>query len=145
MRLVLGVVDLPYVEAKTPGQKGTPTTTGKVAAILEAKYSVMGHFAELHAPEIAELLAISVQEALEALMMGAPASIDPFGAAMSETEQLFRTYLDDEEIAQTGQPGVPTGAAKGGVSSRFKSQKGGRRPSFIDTGLYQSSFKAWIR
>lgn len=145
MRLVLGVVDLPYVEAKKPGEKGTPTTTGKVAAILEAKYSVMGHFSELHGPDIAELLAINLNETLDALLMGAPASIDPFGSAMSGIQNLFVTYIDDEEIAQTGQPGVPTKAALNGVSSRFKEQKGDRRASFYDTGLYESAFRAWIK
>jgi hypothetical protein len=158
VKLVLGVIDFPYVAAKPPKvvterkakaalAKAGPdtTTTGKVAAILEAKYAVMGNFVALHQIEIAELLSISMAETLEALMQGAPLTIDPFGAAMSETAQLFRTYIDDEEIAQTGQDGVPTKAARNGVSSRFKDQEGGRRPSFQDTGLYESSFVAWVK
>lgn len=150
MKLALGVIDLPYVAQKplsAKGTKSTPdqTTTGKVAAILEAKYGVMGAFYELHQQDIAEALAISMQETLEALMMGAPASIDPFGAAMSETEQLFRTFLDDKEIEVMGIAGVPTQASLDGVNHRMKIKKGEPRPSFVDTGLYQSSFKAWIK
>lgn len=158
MKLVLGVIDMPYVAAKPPKvvterkakaaikQAGPDTTTtGKVAAILEANYGVIGNFFALHQVEIAELMSISLSETTEALMQGAPLTIDPFGAAMSETAKLFHTYIDDEEIAQTGQPGVPTRAARNGVSSRFKDQKGGRRPSFQDTGLYEASFIAWMR
>lgn len=118
-------------------------TTGGVAAILEDKYAVMQNFAALHIQDIAESFAIGVAESLESLMQGAPASINPFGQAISETEKMFRTYLDNGEIRQTGQPGVPTEAALKGVNHRLKSKKGVPRPDFIDTGLYQSSFKAW--
>ena len=151
MKLILGVIDLPYVEqrpARVLGQKrpkaqAAHTSTGKVAAILEAKYSVMENFAALHQQDIAELFAASLSETIEALALGAPADIDPYGRATSETELLFRDFLDREEIAETGQEGVPTKAARAGVNHRMKVKKGNPRPSFIDTGLYQSSFKAW--
>lgn len=152
MKIALGVIDQPYTDTadKVRIDNSRPrisksVTTGDVAEMLEAEYSVMGHFVDLHMPEIAKSVENSLAGQLESLMMGAPVSNDAFGTAMGEIETLFKfTYLDKEEIAQTGQAGVPTQAALNGVSSRFKSGKKGRRPSFIDTGLYQASFKAWI-
>jgi hypothetical protein len=76
-------------------------------------------------------------------MQGAPASLNPLGTATSAIEAQFKNYLDHEDIVQTGAPGVPTEAALKGVNHRLKSKKGTRRPSFVDTGLYESSFKVW--
>lgn len=151
MKLHLGVIDLPYRAAgplkskrkNKPIWNAGAMTTGGVARILEDKYAVMQNFAALHIQDIAEVFAIGVAESLESLMQGAPVSINPFGQASSETEKMFRTYLDNSEIRETGQPGVPTEAAIKGVNHRLKSKKGQPRSDFIDTGLYQSSFKAW--
>lgn len=148
MKLKLGVADVPY------GTKGG-ISTGDVASILEDEYSVMGNFAALHMPGIAQAVEISVAEAIDALLMGAPSTLDPFGAASQDVERMFSVYLDDEEIAQTGQTGVPTQAAMLGIRTSLKKKKelkgksrnrirGTRRPSFIDTGLYRNSFKAWV-
>jgi hypothetical protein len=151
MKVHFGVIDLPYRAAgplktgKTkPKFNAGATTTGAVARILEDKYAVMQNFAALHIQDVAEVFSIGMAESLESLMMGAPASINPFGQATSETELLFKDYLSNSEIRQTGQPGVPTQAALKGVNHRLKSKKGAPRPDFIDTGLYQSSFKAWV-
>lgn len=152
MKLLLGVTDIPYTDTsdKVRIDNSKPrisksTTTGDVAEILEAKYDVMQHFVDLHMPDIEKSIENSLAGQLESLMMGAPVSNDAFGTAMGEIETLFKfTYLVKEEIAQTGQAGVPTQAAIDGISSRFKGGRGPRRPSFIDTGLYQASFKAWI-
>jgi hypothetical protein len=65
----------------------------------------------------------------------------------AEIEERFKDFLSLQEMDKLGVPGVPTEAAKKGKSSRFKrrrSKGGAPRPSFIDTGLYQSSFKAWV-
>ena len=78
-------------------------------------------------------------------MMGAPVDAgSPFAAGESQIENRFKQFLSLREVEKLGIPGVPTKAALAGVSHRFKGKKGGRRPSFIDTGLYQASFKAWI-
>jgi hypothetical protein len=151
VKLHLGVIDIPYRAAgaiksrrkNKPVWNAGAMTTGAVARILEDKYAVMGNFAALHIQDIAESFAIGISESIESLMQGAPASVNPFGQATSETEQMFKTYLTNSEIRQTGQAGIPTEAAQKGVSHRLKSKKGSPRPDFIDTGLYQSSFKAW--
>jgi hypothetical protein len=158
VKLHLGVIDIPYKEFpkkvakpkkgkanKPSGVKTGEQTTGDVAEWLENKYGVMQRFADLHQKDIAQSLEKSLAGALESLMMGAPATLNPFGTATNEIEKLFKfTYLDQEEIAKTGASGVPTQAAKDGVNHRLKSGKGDPRPSFIDTGQYQAAFKSWI-
>jgi hypothetical protein len=147
MKLNLGVVEVSY------SGKGS-ISTGEVAEILEDEYSVMGNFVALHMPEIEESVEVSFSEAIESLMAGAPSTIDPLGDAVQDIQALFGDYLDNEEIAQTGQEGVPTQAALDGVRTSLKNKKelngrskskirGTRRPSFIDTGLYRNSFRVW--
>jgi hypothetical protein len=116
-----------------------------VAEILEAKYAVMDTFVLLHEQEIADQFAEAVSGALENLVMGAPPANNPFGPAEAFTEARFKRYLELQEMNGLVD-GVPTRAALEGVSHRFKGKrnKAGPRPSFIDTGLYESSFKAWV-
>lgn len=128
----------------TKSGKVEQATTGDVAEWLEDKYEVMGRFVELYADDIAKSVESSLAGALESLMQGAPATLNPFGTAMGEIETLFKfTYLDKEEIAETGASGVPTEAAKRGVNHRMKLKRGPKRPSFVDTGQYQTTMKAW--
>lgn len=156
--LNLGVVDVPYVDAEKPATQrkrikaGKPPepnemTTGDVAEILEAKYHVMEIFYEMHKEDVAKDLAESVVGALETIMMGGPADLDALGGATSKIEERFRDFLTNREMEKLGYPGVPTQAALDGVNHRFKhpyAQKNKRRPSFVDTGLYQASFKAEV-
>jgi len=148
--LHFGVIDVPYAAAG--GQ-----STGDVAEILEKKYNVMGNFDALHHEEFEELVAISVAEAIENLVAGAPADrVKPFAQACADIKLMFTQYLNDEEIAETGQDGVPTQAALDGVRTSLKKKKeiknikkyrsrvrGTRRPSFVDTGMYRDGFIAW--
>lgn len=156
--LHLGVVDVPYVDAETPaasrkrlkaGKPPAPNelTTGDVAEILEAKYHVMEVFFNLHQEDVAKDLEKSVAGALETLFAGGPIYVDPFGGATSKIEERFRDFLTNREMERLGYPGVPTQAAIDGVNHRKKhpySSKNLRRPSFVDTGLYQASFKAEV-
>lgn len=140
MRIVLGVLDVPYVEANG-------ITTGDVAEILEDHYGVMAGFVELHLADIGDDVLAAMDGALENLMMGAPPSSDPLAAAMSDIEQRFRHYLDTEEIVKVGSKNprfpVPTQAALEGINPRLKSGRGPRRPSFEATGEFYASFRAW--
>jgi len=152
MILHLGVYDVPYAQAPKrhqpkSGSAGTQTT-GDVAGWLEGRYHVMEIFAQEKGDDIAAALESSLAGALESAFMGAANmnNFDPTGAAMSEIEDRFKTFLSSQEIEKLGYPGVPTQAAKDGVNHRLKHpyRKRAARPSFIDTGLYQASFKAWI-
>jgi hypothetical protein len=153
MKLVFGVIDLPYSYGRTRRKKKKGKTikpkklpsTGDVAGWLENKYHVMEVFFHSKESGVIKSLEDSVEEALENLMMGAPtSSINPYAGGTSEIENLFKKFISSREIETLGIPGVPTKAALNGISHRLKKKKGQRRPSFIDTGLYTSSFKAWI-
>jgi hypothetical protein len=104
----------------------------------------MGIFYDLHEQEIADLCAEAMGGALEDLMAGAPPTRDPLAPAMSEVVTKFHTFIDMKEMDDTGTPGVPTRAARQGVTSRRKGQRGPPRPSFQDTALYEGSFLAWM-
>lgn len=134
MKLHLGVVVVPEPQGGD---------TYSVATILEEKYGLFSKFAEAHQQDIANNLAESVAGALETIMMGGT-SPDPFAAGASQIDQEFRTFLDTEEMAKLGVAGVPTKAALMGKSIRFKRKRGEKRPSFIDSGVLQASFKSWV-
>ncbi len=146
--LHLGVIDQPYDEG---------ATTGMVAEILEDKYHIMEVFFESRIDDVAKALEVSIQSALDQLedMNASVENIDPFGAATAIIESEFRHFLDSQEIEKFGIPGVPTQAALDGVRTSYKNPTGnknkrgkrvkhGPRPSFIDTGLYNASMKAWF-
>lgn len=165
MRLVLGVIDVPYAHAAKAARKlvakvrkgraklkAAPKpesderkTTGDVATILEAKYHIMENFAHRYnqqiVPEVEKVLAGQ----LENLILGAPTNDINYQEANSTIESLFRNFLDMREM--DGMPGVPTLAALRGVSHRFLHPYAKRpeRSSFIDTGLYQASMVAEIK
>ncbi len=145
--LNLGVIDVPYANppraAGSPAKGGTQTT-GDVAEWLETKYHVMEVFFELHKDDIAKALENSLAGSLETLLMGGPATSSPASEAMSEIEEKFKRFLADREMEALGIPGVPTAAAKKGINHRFKKTLTPGRPSFIDTGAYENSFKAFI-
>jgi hypothetical protein len=172
LKLHLGVVSIPYVNdaahTKPPARKpkrggrskgsmwrredligGDPiSTTGDVAQLLEEKYHVMEHFFQLHEEDIGNALVESRQISLENLLSGAPATDMPFAAGSAQIENMFKEiFLQGKELDKLGYPGIPTKAAKAGVNPRLAHPhaKGNpERPSFVASGLYQSSFKAWV-
>lgn len=160
MILHLGVLEMPYVNApaakarKNPGKRskapprtarGGTKTTGQVAGYLENNYGLMQAYFSMYSRNISGQIEESMRDALESMMMGAPATLNPMGAATSEIETDFKRALSLREFDGRLQ-GVPTKAALAGVSHRFKHPRAKRpsRPSFIDTGLYQASFKSWV-
>lgn len=167
LTLHLGVVDVPYVHREPPAKqrarlaknaarpKAKPThaeadekTTGDVATILEAKYGIMEAFFENKEAEVVGALEESLGGVLEDVLSGAaPASVNPFGAGCAKIEESFKDFLSSREAETIGIDGVPTEAARRGVNHRKKhpyAKANVRRPSFIDTGLYQASMKAWV-
>lgn len=134
MKLHLGVIDVPYDEEDA--------TTGEVATFLEEKYQVMQLFFDYHQADIIKLMENSIAGSLENIMAGATASSDPFAEAMSEIHNLFVFFITSKKL--DGRPGVPTMASLLGISKRLKNKRGQPRPSFIDTGLYIASMRAWV-
>lgn len=130
-------------------------TTGDVAQILEARYGIMGMFYLLRGDDIQHAIEELFKDRLEALQLGQPPG--QFPAHLDDVEQSFRNFLDTRQMDGRA-PGVPTQASLNGVNHRLKhpyrryiyrrgrrtNRRAPSRPSFIDTGLYQASFRAWI-
>lgn len=146
--LHLGVVEIPY-GYDAGGKRRTKNvkiaaTTGDVATILEAKYHIMQTFFDRNSSEIAGYLENGVSGAMESVLMGAPIPADVFGSANEKIATRFQKFIDDKEMDGIV-AGVPTKASLKGVSHRFKGKRSvPGRPSFQDTGLYETNFKAWI-
>lgn len=139
MILYLGVVDVPYA--------AEAITTGEVAQILEDNYGVMQTFVDtIGQDSIAKVLERSVVNAVEAMVMGSnSASINLTAEGEGEIEGAFRQFLEQQDM-DGRVDGVPTKASLAGVSHRFKkptAAANSSRPSFIDTGRFSASFRAW--
>jgi hypothetical protein len=136
MKVCLGVVDMPY------DYGDTSATTYEVAEALQDNYQLFTHFWEEHQdtilPEVGEALAYSI---INHIQHGAPLTS---GELLGETMRSFNIFLEREEMAGLSVDKVPTHAALEGRNSRLKIEQGERRPSFIDGGLFKSSFIAWI-
>lgn len=136
MKVCLGVVDMPY------DYGDTSATTYEVAEDLQDQYQLFTHFFETHKKEIcAEVGEALAWSLINHIQHGAPLTQ---GELLGETMQQFNIFLEQEEMAGLSVDGVPTLAALEGKNSRLKIERGERRPSFIDGGLFKSSFVAWI-
>lgn len=139
--LHLGVLVQPYQR----GARGQ--TTADVAEILEDKYHVMGAFWRGHGDDVAGYMEQGLQQAVDALLAGTARVENPFAAAMDKTTHDLKVFLSSQEAEKVGIPGTPTQAALRGVNHRRRHpyrRSNPRRPSFIDSGLYEASMRAWI-
>jgi hypothetical protein len=130
---------------KGKARKPMTITTADVAQFLEDKYGVMCAYYRVHQKDVTTAIESSVQGALEALVMGQV--VDPWGSATQKIESGFREFINSKEAERVGIPGTPTQAALNGVNHRLRhpyAKRNPRRPSFRDTGLYVTSFRAWV-
>ena len=145
VELALGVVDLLYSDSH--GSSSGAQSTGAVAEILESRYHVLEIFYELNQDFIAEQMAQAMEDEIDDLVNGKPPSSDPLYGAHQRIEARFRAWLDSNEIQTILPLKLQVNAAKVGKNSRKKSgkNKGGQeRAAFVDTGQYQSAFRAWL-
>jgi hypothetical protein len=170
--LVLGVNDIPYVQAPEGRQKpksakprsprpkkgkgpkkprdfgeskGATVTTGDVAEILEDNYGVMKHFSEMFEEEIAAEMTNALSGAIEhSMATGESLSSTPYQEALGNIERHFQDFIDQKMLDGVVE-GVPTLASIEGIRSRFKNRLDPGRPSFQDTGLYERNFAAWVK
>jgi hypothetical protein len=122
-------------------------TTGDVASILEAKYHPMEIYFTLNQKTIVNDMGNSLKGSLERIMMGGPLPSNPFAGVTDKIETGFKRFLASGGMEKIGYPGVPTAAALKGVNHRLAhpySRNNPRRSSFVDTGQYMGSFKAWM-
>ena len=154
LKLHLGVVDVSH-----PGGE----TTGEVATQLEDRYNLFSAFYNHEKDEISHLIEEDVNNAVAMLIAGNVLPKSIFGDSTSEIDHLFKDFLSTQEAERVLAPGgkypVPTQAALEGKSLRLKGGKrirkvkkgqeyvtyyGNRRPSFIDSGVLEASFKSWV-
>ena len=151
-KLMLGVVDVAYSD------KDGAATTGDVAGYLEDEYHVMRTFLEVYEDKIGEFLADAMAGEIESLAQGKPVAV--FGKGIDtalgdrvisgqsvngKIEEAFRDFLDAGEWRQIS--GQKIEAADQGVNHRKKqpyASNNKARAAFVDTGLYQASFRAWL-
>lgn len=150
MKLKLGVIEVPE-----PGN----LSSYDLGKILEEKYTLFSTYVEVHEKDIEHELSEAVVGALETYMATGHIPKQPFDSAGQELSLGLKRFIYKEELAGKV-AGVPTQAALEGLSTRtvrgtvptkvrkgqkFKRVKTGvRRPSFIDTGIFEASTKVWI-
>ncbi|HEV2303153.1 MAG TPA: hypothetical protein VGR91_16420 [Stellaceae bacterium] len=166
MKLILGVLDMPYhreitaqerhaarrrahrrMPTRHPATTGSYQTTGNVAEILEHRYSLFSLFATFRGQDLADRIAEAMAGRLDSVLSNAPPGerLFPEGA-LSAIESDFREFIDRRELDGRAS-GVPTKAALRGVNHRLAhpyAKSNPSRPSFWDTGLMEQSFRAWV-
>ena len=156
IKLHLGVIDVPELAG------GTTYTVGKD---LEQRYGLFSMFYNAHQKDIADLLAKDAVIGFDMMEKGLSVAIkDVFAVSGEEITDKMHNFLTSQEIERTagkyGEYGIPTKAALEGINTRTvtgktptkvrKGQKfkkvitGVRRPSFIDTGIFERSLKGWV-
>ena len=127
---------------------GTGQTTTSVAADLEARYEVVETFYEQPNIQdyIVDLLDNALYDITEIIMQTDHPPIVPIPIKdIDKIEGRFQRALARKEL-EGKILGTPTGTAQKGVSHLYTKPYAPRapRPSFIDTGMYQKSFRAWV-
>ncbi|MBR8362169.1 hypothetical protein KDW55_02405 [Burkholderia sp. AU19243] len=102
-------------------------------------------FLEMYEEEIGELLANDIAGEIESIAHGKPVGRLSVDVSTGKIGELFRDFLDAREWKQASAQTVA--AADEGVNHRKKrpyAAENPARPEFVDTGLYQASFRAWV-
>lgn len=126
---------------------GEGKTTTDVAADLEARYKIVETFWEMEEDNFVEVIEEAFADDIENVMqMGQVPKTG--GISDKETDKIEKKFMQNLQSRKYDGvlPGVPTTAAQRGVSHlhRHPYAKRAPRPSFIDTGMYQRSFRAWV-
>jgi hypothetical protein len=124
--------------------------TYDVAKHLEETYGLYSAFAEYEGQKMADYLADSVAGSMETLLQGGITK-DPFASGTAKITEDFRKFISNQTAEKVLSPGsngfpVPTKAALVGRSKRKARPyaKGDRRPSFIDSGIFEKNIKTWV-
>lgn len=138
----------PKVTTRSHQVYGAGKSTGEVAKDLETKYHIVELFWEMEEGNFVTMLEEVFAEDLEEIMQMQKLTKKTKGISVAETDKIeekFRQNLSQRKY--DGQPGIPTTASLRGVShlrSQPYSRRNPPRASFIDTGMYQRSFRAWV-
>ncbi len=136
----------PRVLTRSQEGYGQGKTTLEVAADLEAKYKIVETFWEMEEDDFVEMLEDAFADTIEEVMT--VEKVSKKGVSIKETDKIeakFRQNLANRRYDGVIS-GVPTTASQRGVSHlrQHPYAKRAPRPSFIDTGMYQRSFRVWV-
>lgn len=136
----------PRVLSRSQQNYGQGKTTLEVANELESRYHIVETFWEMVEDEFVDQLEESFADDIEEVIaMGGTSRTGISDRDTDRLEAKFRQYLQSRKFDGVI-PGVPTTAALRGVSHLRQHPYAKRppRPSFIDTGMYQRSFRVWV-
>ena len=146
MKIVLGVLDAPHMEyLHGMPAKESDLMIGDLAEILESKYRIMQTFADMRKGEIAKAVKEAIALKIKAEIRGVKTPVNHLARAFGQIEHSFKDFIATQQM-DGRVAGVPTMASLMGVNHRLKhpyASSNPVRPSFIDTGQYVASFKAW--
>jgi hypothetical protein len=140
----------PKAPTRTHTAYGAGKTTGQVSKELEERYKIVEEFWKFEEDNFVELLEEAFAEDLEDVLQMKKLTKQTKGISVKETDAIearFRQNLSARRYDGVIS-GVPTLAAQRGVShmrAQPYSRKNSPRPSFIDTGMYSRSFRAWVK
>jgi hypothetical protein len=129
-------------QSKAQEDYGAGKTTKEVSEELEKKYKVVETFYEMESELIEKVVTDALVDAFEEIIKGETPDLKKMD--VSRIEKKFRKDLMERKFDGVI-PNVPTKTSQAGVSHLRKrpTDAKGSRPSFVDTGLYMRSFKAW--
>jgi hypothetical protein len=154
LKLVFGFKPTPYggqvlAVGRKPGTHSTygqGKTSSQVAKELEATYGIVDTFYQMTEDDIIEVIEEGFLEEIEGYALAGRMHRKGISDRFTrQVEQKFRQSLKDRRFDGVIN-GVPTSASLRGVSHLkiHAFAKRGSRPSFIDTGTYMKSFRAWV-
>jgi hypothetical protein len=146
VKLVLGVINIPYGHAYGEDTVDPNITTADVAKKLERRYEIMKTFYGSHEAEIKQGYATAMGNMLlGAMVHNRPLRINQaLNQATKGIPVMFHKFLDEKQMDGMVD-GVPTQRSLDGIIHRRKKRKYmPGRPSFEDSLLYRNSMKAWI-
>lgn len=159
MKLVFGFEANPYTghsssvrkaigKAPTRSQRiyGQGKTARDVAKELEEKYEIVATFFELEEEFIVELIEEAFAEDIEEVLQAK--RVSPKGLSDRATDKIQARFIQNLKTRRYDGVirGVPTLSSLRGVSHLLAQPfaQRGSRPSFVDTGNYAQSFRAWV-
>lgn len=143
MKLAFGVIDIMYAFSYGEDTVDPTITTGDVAEILEEKYGIMSCFFEMYEEQINAIIIDTITDAFTDAFDGLPVDLPTLlTASLPEIHVLFEEFILTKKM-DGKVDGVPTKRSIDGINHRKKLRSiDPYRPSFLDSRLYMSSFRA---
>jgi hypothetical protein len=132
----IGVADIPYPEGDG--------STSDTANTLEKQYKIFSTYVEFCNKEITQFIENEIVDLINAKIENKIVDTKFLEPTAKNIEVHFKYQIASQAIEQMGLRNVPTQAALRGYSWRQKKFTGGRRASFVDTGLFLNSIRAWV-